>query len=32
MQLFIDNNSKLAFRVMFSGNANWGKWAIVSGS
>ena len=32
MQIFVDNTSKLAFRVKFSGNANWGKWTVVTGS
>ena len=29
LQIFIDNMGRMAFRVRFSGNANWSSWAVL---
>ena len=29
LQIFIDNTGKVAFRVRFSGNANWPSWNVL---
>ena len=29
LQIFIDNKDGMAFRVRFSGNANWPAWTIL---
>ena len=32
IQIFVDNAGNIAFRVRFSGNADWPNWAIVGAS